>query len=88
MMDYGGGFFPFGMVFMILYAIVVIYFLMQLAGINKALQRIASTLERKKEQIGSKSCKMKKQYRKQKMYSLINETLVLLNQSEDCSRTI
>ncbi|HWR09229.1 hypothetical protein [Sporomusa sp.] len=49
MMDYGGGFFPFGMVFMILYAIVVIYFLMQLAGINKALQRIASTLERKKE---------------------------------------
>jgi uncharacterized membrane protein len=45
----GGGFFPFGIVFMILYAVVVIYFLMQLTGINKALQRIASALERKQD---------------------------------------
>lgn len=49
MMDYGGGFFPFGLVFMILYVIVVVYFLMQLAGINKALQRIAGVLEKNKE---------------------------------------
>jgi uncharacterized membrane protein len=49
-MGYGyGGFFPFGMIFMILYGIVVIYALMQLAGINKALQRIASAMERKKD---------------------------------------
>ncbi|SMC80391.1 hypothetical protein SAMN04488500_109149 [Sporomusa malonica] len=43
----GGGFFPFGMIFMILYGAVVIYALMQLTGINKALQRIAIALERK-----------------------------------------
>ncbi len=43
------GFFPFGMIFMVLYAGVVIYILMQLGGINKALQRIASALERKQE---------------------------------------
>jgi hypothetical protein len=49
-MGYGySGFFPFGMIFMILYGVVVIYALMQLTGINKALQRIASTLERKQE---------------------------------------
>jgi hypothetical protein len=47
-MGYGfGGFFPFGMIFMIGYVVVVIYALMQLAGINKALQRIASALETK-----------------------------------------
>ncbi|WP_170233215.1 hypothetical protein [Sporomusa termitida] len=49
MLDYGGGFFPWGMLFMILYVIVVVYFLMQLAGINKALQRIAGILEKNKE---------------------------------------
>ncbi|HWR43251.1 hypothetical protein [Sporomusa sp.] len=50
LMGYGGGsFFPFGMLFMILYAAVVFYFLMQLTGISKALQRIASALERKPE---------------------------------------
>ena len=43
------GYFPFGMLFMVLYAGVVIYALMQLGGINKALQRIASALERKQE---------------------------------------
>ncbi|WP_371380770.1 hypothetical protein [Sporomusa aerivorans] len=47
MMD--GGFFPVGMIFMVLYVVVVIYVLMQLNGINKALQRIASALERKQE---------------------------------------
>jgi hypothetical protein len=46
MMGYSG-FFPFGMIFMILYVTVIIYALMQLTGINKALQRIASALERK-----------------------------------------
>jgi uncharacterized membrane protein len=43
----GGGFFPFGIIFIVLYAVVVIYFLMQLTGISKALQRIASALEKK-----------------------------------------
>ena len=42
-----GGFFPFGLIFAILYGVVVIYALMQLTGINKALQRIASAMERK-----------------------------------------
>ncbi|MBP2634732.1 MAG: hypothetical protein H6Q72_639 [Firmicutes bacterium] len=45
----GGGFFPFRLMFMVLYAGVVIYALMQLSGINKALQRIAGALERKHE---------------------------------------
>lgn len=50
MMGYGyGGFSPFGMIFVILYGVVVVYALMQLTGINKALQRIASMLERKQE---------------------------------------
>ncbi|WP_371364381.1 hypothetical protein SRRS_51230 [Sporomusa rhizae] len=48
MMGYGyGGFFPFGMLFVIGYAIVVIYALAQLNGINKALQRVAAALEKK-----------------------------------------
>lgn len=48
MMGYGGGgFFPFGIIFMTLYGAVVIYALMQLTGINKALQRIAIAVERK-----------------------------------------
>ena len=45
----GGGFFPFGIIFVVLYAGVVIFALMQLSGINKALQRIASALERREE---------------------------------------
>ncbi|MDF2876587.1 MAG: hypothetical protein K0R22_3270 [Sporomusa sp.] len=49
-MDYGGGFFPFGMIFMILYVVVVIYVLMQLTGINKGLQRIANALEKSRIQ--------------------------------------
>lgn len=49
-MGYGyGGFFPFGMIFVIIYGVVVVYALMQLTGINRALQRIASALERKQE---------------------------------------
>jgi hypothetical protein len=42
----GGGFFPLGII-LLLYAFVVIFFLMQLAGINKALQRIAGVLEKR-----------------------------------------
>ncbi len=42
-----GGFFPWGIIFMVLYVGVVVYFLMQLTGINKALQRIAALLEKK-----------------------------------------
>lgn len=43
------GYLPFGMIFMVLYAGVVIYTLVQLGGINKALQRIANALERRQE---------------------------------------
>lgn len=43
----GYGFSPFALLFMLLYAGVVIYALMQLASINKSLQRIASALERR-----------------------------------------
>lgn len=45
-----GGFFPFGIIFILLYVFVIVYFLMQLTGINKALQRIAVILERKSPQ--------------------------------------
>ncbi len=45
----GYGFFPLEIIFMILYGVVVIYALLQLTSINKALQRIASALERKQE---------------------------------------
>lgn len=40
------GFVPWGLAFVLLYAGVVLYFLIQLTGINKALQRIAGVLEK------------------------------------------
>jgi hypothetical protein len=43
----GGGFFPLGIIFVILYIAVIVYFFVQLTGINKALQRIANVLEKK-----------------------------------------
>ncbi|KYZ77003.1 hypothetical protein AXX12_02345 [Anaerosporomusa subterranea] len=43
----GYGFSPFGFIFVLLYAVVVIYVLMQIGGINKSLQRIAAALESK-----------------------------------------
>jgi len=45
-----GGFMPFGMMFMIFYIIVVIYFFIQITSINKGIQRIASALEEKQHE--------------------------------------
>lgn len=48
----GYGFSPFGVIFVLLYAAVVIYVVVQIAGINKSLQRIASALESKQSTLG------------------------------------
>jgi hypothetical protein len=48
----GYGFSPFGLIFMLLYAAVVIYVVLQVSGINKSLQRIAAVLESKQRRSG------------------------------------
>lgn len=46
MMGMGYGFSPFAAIFVLLYAGVVVFALVQLTGINQSLKRIATALEK------------------------------------------